>query len=48
MINFKNTKAEEIIERADRIVYNPNWTLLEQNQLHAAVELAKLVLGETQ
>ena len=38
-------KAREIMERAARIPYNPNWTLLEQNQLHAAKELAELIAG---
>ena len=36
--------AKEILERAERIPYNPKWTLLEQNQIHAAKALAKEVL----
>lgn len=37
-------KAREILERAERIPYNPKWTLLEQNQLQAAEDLAKAIL----
>lgn len=37
-------KAREIIERDERISYNSEWTLLEQNQLQAAKDLAKMVL----
>lgn len=38
-------KAKEVLERAERIPYNSEWTLLEQNQLQAAKDLAKAVLG---
>ena len=44
MNKYKIAKAKEILERAERIPYNPKWTLLEQNQLHAAKDLAKAVL----
>ena len=37
-------KAKEILERAKEIPYNPKWTLLEQNQLSEAKELARAVL----
>ena len=40
------TKAKEVLARAERILYNPNWTLLEQNQLQAAVDLAKTILAK--
>jgi len=39
-------RAKEILARAERISYNPKWTLLEQNQIHAAKELAKAILEE--
>jgi hypothetical protein len=45
-MSFLTEKANEILERADRIPYNPNWTLSEQNQIHAARELAKAALGQ--
>lgn len=42
----KFDKSREILERAERIPYNPEWTLLEQNQLQAAKDLAEAVLEE--
>ena len=43
-MNYKLEIAKEILARAERIPYNPEWTLLEQNQLQAAQDLAKEVL----
>lgn len=43
-MSFLVEKAKEVLERAERIPYNPEWTLLEQNQLHAAKDLAKVIL----
>ena len=47
MSNYKEVLAKEILARAERIPYNPEWTLLEQNQIHAAKDLAKYVLDSS-
>ena len=45
-MNYSLEIAKEILARAERIPYNPEWTLLEQNQIHAAKALAEEVLKE--